>query len=620
MADDTTVIIDIVVEDNSSTDIQNITNNVVHLHQAVQREERQESSWQRALQRTRKIATDAAKAVAKVAATVVGVASAAGPAVTGLLAVGKALAVVGKAGARLTPLLAFIPAFVAGFGLIKTTLKLAGPGLAKAFEPVTRAFVDANGEATALTKNLRRVIGIDVGPAANAFVKLNLPAISTAMERIAYQTNLVVAGFMNWTNSSRGIESIKNISKATADFVERLAPHVVATATAFGDLAGRAADPAFKALGGIISGILDRLRAWANDTSVEDINAALKDLSGYGGRLKDAFAVVRDIGRWMGENAAKVKAFSDAAAVAAIGIGAATGNIPAIVLGAVSLIINHWNQLKAPFAEAAGWVKGLADAWQRDSNRIRIAESIMEALAVLRRAFADATKDIGPKWRQFVVQLKSAWQEWAPLLKIWWDTVGKVVFAFIGAALGTFVTNLVTTGSAVAFFVDKATEAFKWLVNVVLDTLGWIIRGAAAAFSWVPDIGPKLRLAAAAFENFKNDVNRALNGIDPIKTIRINAQVYVTGGNTAAGGVDQRTGNSRNAGLSGLTSWMRAAAAFAGDRGGTSRTGGPTQVTASVQNTIYLDGRPFRDYTQRTVAGAADRAEWRARNRRVAPV
>jgi ABC-type transporter Mla subunit MlaD len=47
--------------------------------------------------------------------------------------------------------------------------------------------------------------------------------------------------------------------------------------------------------------------------------------------------------------------------------------------------------------------------------------------------------------------------------------------------------------------------------------------------------------------------------------------------------------------------------------GGRSRTGGPAQVSATVENTILLDGRPFRAWTDQRIAAASDRQAWRAK-------
>ena len=54
---------------------------------------------------------------------------------------------------------------------------------------------------------------------------------------------------------------------------------------------------------------------------------------------------------------------------------------------------------------------------------------------------------------------------------------------------------------------------FRFLINAWLTVAGAIINGAAKAFGWVPGIGPKLRQAAAWFNDFKVKVNNQLGGI-----------------------------------------------------------------------------------------------------------
>lgn len=620
MADDTVVLIDVQVEDNSSTDITNITNNVVHLHQAVQREEKQERSWQASLKRVAAVSLSVARAVARVAASIAAVAAATGPAISGVLAAGKAFAVLGQSLASLAALAAFLPSLAAAFVLVTKTATLMGPGFAKAFEPISRVFVDAEGEASAFTKRLQAIAGIGIRPLAQEFVKLNIPAITRGMEGVAYQLNGIVFHVLRLLNTQKGIQAIRAVAWGTAHAFERISPHVIAFADALIGLTGRAGARGLNAIADAINKVLDKLTAWANNTSVEDIKKAMSDFAGYGGRLKDTFNVLRDVGRWMAENKDKVKAFSDVVAAAAITLGVATGNIPAILAGAFALIVNHWDEVKALFKGATPIVKDLFERWKNDAGRIAIAEGIMNALRNLRQGFESATKDIGPKWARFIHQVKGAWQEWAPLIAAWWNTVGSVIFNLIGKAIGIGLTNLLDFAAGVAATTRLVGEAFRAIIPVVLNFISTVLNGAAKAFGWVPGIGPKLQEAAREFNKFADEVNRALNRIDPVKTVRINASVYVTGNNNAAGGVDQRTGNSRNAGLSGLTSWQQAAAAFAaagglalaGDRG-TSRVGGPTPVHSEVSVNVSLDGVPFRAMTSKVVSASEERQAWRAK-------
>lgn len=63
--------------------------------------------------------------------------------------------------------------------------------------------------------------------------------------------------------------------------------------------------------------------------------------------------------------------------------------------------------------------------------------------------------------------------------------------------------------------------ALKLVANAVLGFFDGIVHGAASAFGWVPGVGDNLKRAAADFDKFKDDVNNALNGITPNKTVTI---------------------------------------------------------------------------------------------------
>lgn len=64
-------------------------------------------------------------------------------------------------------------------------------------------------------------------------------------------------------------------------------------------------------------------------------------------------------------------------------------------------------------------------------------------------------------------------------------------------------------------------EAWNGIKAIFAGVIGWILggydlllQGAAKAFGWVPGLGDKLRSAQKAFEEFKNNVNRSLDGIE----------------------------------------------------------------------------------------------------------
>jgi hypothetical protein len=620
---DSEINIDIEIHNDNRT----VINQTIVQLQAVQQQVDQNSKaydrLKAKLQQYGKSMLTAVKVTAKFTATAAAAAAATGPLTSGLLGTAKAVGAFGSSLANLTPLLAFLPSLIGSFLLIKKTAGLMGPGFAKAFEPIMLHFRNADGSASKFTQRLQAIAGIGLKPLVAEFNRVNLPAIQRGMEGIAYQLNGITNHTLRWVNSAAGQELIRNITLGTVKAMEALSPKVIRLVNAFGALAAKAGDKAIVGLGDLIGRLLDKLSAWAETKDLDDINAALNDLSGYGGKLKDTFTAIRDIGRWMGENQAKVKAFSDAVAAGAIAIGIATGNIPAVIGGAFALILNHWADLKGQFAGAGSWIGDLFNRWKNDAGRIAIAEGIMNALRNLRQGFESATKDIGPKWARFIHQVKGAWQEWAPLIATWWNTVGSVIFNLLGKALGIGLTNLLDFAAGVAATTRLVGEAFRAIIPVVLSFISTVLDGAAKAFGWVPGIGPKLQEAAREFNKFADEVNRALNRIDPVKTVRINASVYVTGNNRAAGGVDQRTGNSRNAGLSGLSSWRPAqqlAGLFAGGAAFAMAGGGGVQVSTApveVHNeskvSVSLDGRPFREMTVRVVDESQRREAWRAR-------
>jgi TP901 family phage tail tape measure protein len=73
-----------------------------------------------------------------------------------------------------------------------------------------------------------------------------------------------------------------------------------------------------------------------------------------------------------------------------------------------------------------------------------------------------------------------------------------------------FTSTIPNAGRAMR---DAIIGFVRAMVLHVLDSFGAIIHGAAHLFGWVPGVGGKLKSAAKAFDNFRNDVNKALGGI-----------------------------------------------------------------------------------------------------------
>lgn len=102
--------------------------------------------------------------------------------------------------------------------------------------------------------------------------------------------------------------------------------------------------------------------------------------------------------------------------------------------------------------------------------------------------------------------------------------VGGLVFAYQHSE--TF-RNIVqgafrAVGEAGRWLWDNALRpAFALIAGMWLSVVGGIVNGAAAAFGWVPGIGPRLQAAAGKFGEFRDQVNAALAGTRSSVSVRV---------------------------------------------------------------------------------------------------
>lgn len=112
--------------------------------------------------------------------------------------------------------------------------------------------------------------------------------------------------------------------------------------------------------------------------------------------------------------------------------------------------------------------------------------------------------------------------------------IGSFITVFLLPVLGR-VARVALPVLATAFRVVAAAvtnvvwPALRGISRVFLGVVGTMVNAAAKAFGWVPGVGPKLKRAAASFNRFRDDVNRALGGI---KSRTVSVQVRTTGGGT----------------------------------------------------------------------------------------
>lgn len=399
----------------------------------------------------------------KVLSTFAAIGSLIGPLTIGSIALGKAIAAVGKGLVTAAPLVAFLPSLAGAVGLIVGTLKLAGPALATAFAPVARQFVDADGNATAVTKTLQKLIAVGVEPLAKAFVKVNLPTIVAAMGQIAAATNRVITATGAWLNSVEGQQLIRIISEATAQAFDRLAPKITAAAVAMGRLAIRAGDKAIAGLGDLVGRVLDKFTAWADSTSIDDINRGLAMFKEGWAGLKTAFDHVVEVVDWVVDHQAQIKAFSTALGVFAVIGGAVSGNWPAAIIGGMSLLITNWDTVVRVFAGAKAW-------WKKIWTTLRDDPSV----------------------RDFVAAVKEHFDKLAPIIKEWWAEFQQKTLPKLKELWHTIRDELIP---AVTDFIRAVSPFILWLFQEALPrvtgTFGLmidVIRGALRTIAGIFEI------------------------------------------------------------------------------------------------------------------------------------
>jgi len=133
------------------------------------------------------------------------------------------------------------------------------------------------------------------------------------------------------------------------------------------------------------------------------------------------------------------------------------------------------------------------------------------------------------------------------------NPIGLVIIAIAALVAGIVIAynksetfrNIVqgafhAVGEAAGFMKDLVVNSVQFVVDKFLAAVEWIVKAAARAFGWVPGIGDDLRRAAKQVEQFRDNVNLALDGIHTEKNIRITADANVSlatvRGARAAGG------------------------------------------------------------------------------------
>lgn len=463
---------------------------------------------------------DATRNFARITGVISSYASVIGPATTGILAAGKAVAFLGRTLASTgATAAAFAPSVAGAFALVKGTALIAAPAIVKAFEPVIAQFRATDKETGALAKRVQDLAAKGLKPLAEQFVKVNLPTIGAAMGRIATAMNGVIVSTGKWLNSTPGQALIRTISEATASAMERLGPKLSAVVIAFGNLANRAGDKAITGLADVIGRILDRITEWANSTSTEDIKNNLSDLAGFGQKVKDAFDFLKDVGRWMQENQGKVKALSDAFAILGIALAIfAGGPVMAAVFGVFTLLINHWEDVKRVFSGAAEWWNGI---WSQVSNSpqfkslVTTAKSSFDAIwKALQPVFQSIRENVVPALQEL---LKVIIEDVIPAIEGWLKAITPI-YVFLIEKLGPVV------GVVFGAIVKVISGALK-IISGIINAVAGIITGDWGRF-WN---GIK-QILSGAWGIIKTVVSTAWEAVKAIFSTAIGGVVKIASG------------------------------------------------------------------------------------------
>jgi acid phosphatase family membrane protein YuiD len=197
----------------------------------------------------------------------------------------------------------------------------------------------------------------------------------------------------------------------------------------------------------------------------------------------------------------------------------------AIAQGILNVVLTA-NPIGLVIAAIAGLAAGLIIAYKKSETFRSIVQG--------------AFRGIGEAVKVFAPLVKAAFDIVIGVIKLWWNYYAKPILSAFKTALKTVWEQAQTFGRVVKAVWDGIKEparaAIAYVVNAFLGFIENILQGAAKAFGWVPELGPKLKSAAQHFGEFRDEVNAKLAGIkDQDVTIRPKVAAAVRA-QTASGG------------------------------------------------------------------------------------
>ncbi len=479
-------------------------------------------------------------------------ASAAPPAAAGVAAMAAAGV---KLATGMAPAAASLAAVAGAAQLVKRTVASTGPAVAKAFGPIPKAFADGQSKVDSLaTKGLPRL--------ARQFVKVNFPAIHSAMKDIATAQNRVVVGVGKWVNSARGQETIRTVTEATSKAVKQLAPDITALAISFGELVRRGGSEGISRISDGLHRAAAAAKEFLDGISTQDIQAAWTKVDGFiaavgriPGALSAAYEALQQGMAWWQANADTINRVRDAVAAVAIVVGVATGGWMLALGGGLTLLQTHWTEVSTAIQATSDWfdqatsacgslrpaIDGVKDAasdlysWIND----KLNPSLQRAADYMSPALADAAEKASAALaRNSDMGAKAQGQLGA--LGAVLNNLVIPAFAFLGnIQLGFVTAQLTSMASAINAVL---LPAFRIATRLIVGYLQSLVVGADVAFGWLPGIGDKLHSARSSFERFAADVNESLSGIKD-RNVSVTATFRAVGDVSTVVGASRASGN-----------------------------------------------------------------------------
>lgn len=206
-------------------------------------------------------------------------------------------------------------------------------------------------------------------------------------------------------------------------------------------------------------------------------------------------------------------------------------------VGQLAISLSKNKDFLVPFAATILTVITAMKAWAVAQGILNVVMSanpiglVVIAIAALVGGIIYAYKH-SEKFRQ-VLQgafkgIQAAAQTFAPLVKaainvvigvfsLWWNVFAKPILTQFGNMLkmvwGLAVTFGKVVGASFTAIKAPAFAAIRYVINTFLDMVHAVLTGASKAFGWVPNLGGKLKAAAAEFGKFRDSVNAKLSGI-----------------------------------------------------------------------------------------------------------